>query len=886
MAASGTANKNTFWVNNSGTWVEFNHYEYFRVKKRQNQASEFEIKIYDISTAQKAYFKEQAEVLFFAGETMILKGRIQNIEYASAYEVVASGIGMEVKLLDRELIKDGDNRVQYTNQSARIIVMDTLTRQEQTELYETYAHGNLDSLNGAIGAGIRLGQTFTVGNVGDNEEFPLSFIGVVMIRAGAGWSAGTYSQPGTVHCEVYAVDGDHKPTGDILSSGQINGNALPRYGVDSLTETMIPMSSFLCQPSTEYAFVLYCDTATPADVWGLAFDASSPTYGGGAVVNSGDSGATWTVDATEDVTFRIFGGTLIMTPTGGIFDTDFGNTSMRFEHANRLNALSKTADSFDYNWWASQTSGDDYDEDYINFASNQGETASQKTFAIGSTSTKTVQQKDIMGVVNYVHALGYGDGVNQLNTSMYAASTQSSFLSADIAATNSTIGVSDASVLNTSGTARIAEEQFTYAGVTTNDLTGCVRGANSTTARPHKNLCYLEQQYTSDVPQTGSSIHTYGLMDHTLIDKSVVSLETLEVMASGYLSDRKEPIVRIKITPDEPLTDAALDIGDNVTVTDAEANISGDYRIVGMEYASNYGVLTLDIEVSNRSLEFVEQMSKAKKDAEDMQKYMQGATNLYAITETDDGDASNYVNIRFFLPEEVAAINKVLLNFKLKPIKTFQSVSSSAVDDYRYDLTGSGWEDVGGSVNITTNTAADQVLIAYAADMGNQDPPNVLMQVKVQRDINGGGYADLTNSGTSFAAAWAGGANTYTKTVTMSKTMLDTPGTGSITYKIQAIDYAGTARIGVFNLGTITALVFNNSFTEGTLTSPSVDVYVGEDGGGMTKKGTYTADQTDIDITSLVSAVGTGKWINIQFRPNKEMKIDANAYCQIFLESK
>ncbi|MHA1305575.1 MAG: hypothetical protein ACTSPI_17885, partial [Candidatus Heimdallarchaeaceae archaeon] len=261
--AGGEVNRDTFWVNNSGTWEEFNHFEYFRVKKRQNQASEFEIKIFDISTAQKAYFKEQAEVLFFVGEKMILKGRIQNIEYSSSYEVVAIGIGMEASLLDKQFIKSGDNRIQYTNESAQTIA---------------------------------------------NE------------------------------------------------------------------------------------------------------------------INNG----------------------ILTTASSGLWDTDFGNISMRFEHANRLNALAKTADAIDYYWWVSQTDSDDYQIDYINLASNQGETSSQKTFHIGSTSTKTTQQKDIQNVVNYVYGLGYGDGVNQLKTSVYAASTQSSFLGANIAATDSSILLSDA----------------------------------------------------------------------------------------------------------------------------------------------------------------------------------------------------------------------------------------------------------------------------------------------------------------------------------------------------------------------------------------------------------------------------------------------------------
>ena len=53
----------------------------------------------------------------------------------------------------------------------------------------------------------------------------------------------------------------------------------------------------------------------------------------------------------------------------------------------------------------------------------------------------------------------------------------------------------------------------------------------------------------------------------------------------------------------------------------------------------------------------------------------------------------------------------------------------------------------------------------------------------------------------------------------------------------------------------------------------------------MTLKDTYTTDQTEINVTSEVVAVGAGKWVNLQFRVNKNMRIEANAYVKIFIES-
>jgi hypothetical protein len=76
------------------------------------------------------------------------------------------------------------------------------------------------------------------------------------------------------------------------------------------------------------------------------------------------------------------------------------------------------------------------------------------------------------------------------------------------------------------------------------------------------------------------------------------------------------------------------------------------------------------------------------------------------------------------------------------------------------------------------------------------------------------------------------------------------------------------------------------AISEETLTSPSVDIYVGEDEGSMSLVGTYTTDQTEIDLTDVVKTVGAGKWIDVQFRPNKNMRIEADTIVQIFIESK
>ena len=68
---------------------------------------------------------------------------------------------------------------------------------------------------------------------------------------------------------------------------------------------------------------------------------------------------------------------------------------------------------------------------------------------------------------------------------MLAYSIQESYLDTDIDASVTTISLINASSYPRAGTIIIDSEEITYTGVTSNTLTGCIRGANGTTATSH-----------------------------------------------------------------------------------------------------------------------------------------------------------------------------------------------------------------------------------------------------------------------------------------------------------------------------------------------------------------------------------------------------------------
>ena len=682
--------------NSSGDWIEFDAYESFKIVKKQNQVSEFELVLADIEDSDKLIVKEFAEIIFLSETNLILKGRIQKVTYSTAYDCTITGFGSsEAKLLEKEVTQNSNTsatwqdskRGQWTNVSAQ-----------------------------------------TVAN-------------------------------------------------ELLSSNT---------------------------------------------------DGSSP----------------WVINPT----------------TTGLFDTDYGNVSVRFEYANRLNALAKLSEAINYEWRQYNASGD-YDTDYLEIASllpnSTKATVSQETFAITGASancSQTSKEKDITNLINYASGLGYGDGVNQLKTSCYNASAIYSTLSSDITISSTTISLSDASSFPSSGTIRIMEEQVTYSGKSSNDLTGCTRGANSTTAYSHKAGVFVEKHLAVASAESGSSIYDNGLIEGTLTYTNVIDRDTLELIISQELLQRKDPIVRINVIPNEPLeTAGAREIGELVTITDAESDISDDYRIVGMTYTDNYGVLEMEIECSNRSLTFIEQMQKQKEASDNLGKYMQGATNIDSISLVDNMEnetsptanpAPGALDLYFDIPTDAVAINLVKLSYRLQAPKTWSS-NTSAGSAHSHSLTISSSGSHGHTITINSEAASgSHALIGFASG-----------SLYSETGVVGGGV------NTSSSAS-----HTHTGQATDN----ESSHTHSVAYDLASQSYTATD---------IRIFTSNDASSTPSWTERTADL---ETAKGSALNATENTTESALDLTSYFSSTG---WKGIRIVTNGNARAYASVVSKVFIES-
>ena len=157
--------------------------------------------------------------------------------------------------------------------------------------YEYYDTGDNTGLE-YVGTNY-MAQTFTIGTTGDNTAFDVLSVYLKLYKSG---------NPGTIFCNISAVDNEQKPTGSVLSAGTYDGNSITTTSTGLWYR--INMSQYELQPSTIYAINLSCPSGSLGSntiIWRVD---NTPTYTGGTAMTF--SAGPWS-NESSDAMFRICG---------------------------------------------------------------------------------------------------------------------------------------------------------------------------------------------------------------------------------------------------------------------------------------------------------------------------------------------------------------------------------------------------------------------------------------------------------------------------------------------------------------------------------------------------------------------------------------------------
>jgi hypothetical protein len=375
----------------------------------------------------------------------------------------------------------------------------------------------------------------------------------------------------------------------------------------------------------------------------------------------------------------------LIAPIPGLYigvNENFGRVTVRNEYGSVLNFINELARSINFDWWISQ---DGNDNDIFNFRDNRGTGVSVKTYYTAyplANSVSAEYNKDKKSLANEVIVLGRGDGINQIRASTYNASATFDELDGDIDDTQTSISLDDASSFPSSGEIRISEERITYTGKSGNTLTGCVRGANGTIANYHRNTTFVEMYREVDDAEVGSSIADNGYQSNTITIRSLIPekwndinetirnttgwSQTAELAASRALKAQREVEESITIYPDEPDDLGIVFVGDTVTVVDPTVGLNKDMIVTEKRYTYDIYSAKEEIQLvcSTKQLNIMRQLKEEREKSDNINNFMQGATNIYQLNSEDNCDLLHPLYVKFYLPDETIAINKLKCNYK------------------------------------------------------------------------------------------------------------------------------------------------------------------------------------------------------------------------------
>jgi phage minor structural protein, N-terminal region len=181
------------------------------------------------------------------------------------------------------------------------------------------------------------------------------------------------------------------------------------------------------------------------------------------------------------------------------------------------------------------------------------------------------------------------------------------------------------------------------------------------------------------------TVAEWGIKTSILVDRRFEYPDSLLAYARAVLEEVKKPYVSYKVQAIDlfrwnPQIYKSFVPGEVVRVVDKEDGIAGDFPIVKVSKSD----LTGDpgrvvLEIVNKSKDVAGSITDLQNRARINEVYSQGATNLMTIPFNDNADPSYPAIFEFYIPSEMARINKVILHYRLERFRAdTRAISSTA----------------------------------------------------------------------------------------------------------------------------------------------------------------------------------------------------------------
>jgi phage minor structural protein len=390
-----------------------------------------------------------------------------------------------------------------------------------------------------------------------------------------------------------------------------------------------------------------------------------------------------------------------------------------------------------------------------------------------------------------------------------------------------------------------------------------------------------------------ASIAKYGLQKYVWVDKRFEDANSLKANGQALLKKwaNPAPAYRIAAADVSSITQAdihKLKCGRIVRVKDSDLG-TFDLRIMSEKKPDIKGTPgNVDLEVGSLTEDIATVQADLERKMQINEAYSQGATNIDSYNYADNCDATHPAVIRFYIPEELVRINKMLLSYETSAFRAYSKATKGGGATTATSSSGGGTTATSSSGGgVSTSTASGGGTSTSSASGGNHNhvmfnpinevpgsTPKAQFRAKAQNGTNvnvnlEAGFADIYTYGAS-------GDHTHTVTVPAHTHSFSVPNHShevtvpNHSHNLTLPDHTHEILYGIFEGETPTAVTVK---VDGNVI-PSLGV-----------------NENDIDIIPYLSKDSEGKinrgtWHEVTITPNKMGRITANIATQLFLQSR
>jgi len=904
------------------------------IERRLNEVDTFAFEAFIEDSTDRALINEGNDVKIIENNnTLLFKGRLTEVEYQSSFRAKCEGDGMVTKLLNRKTGRDtytntaGDDIVKNVVDSNVISYGDIETAPQVSVRfdhdnwaravagianatgYDWYIdHGGVDYETDFLNFVQDAGDTGVLTRINVEEDFE---DGTVNGFTGGGdvtlTATGTNPITGTYSLSVQH-DSDTAPFGNASYS---------HSSIDSEYVASFKFKGFADNDADDPVHQIE-GYGSAGSIWDISYreDASE------IELDFADGSETLSVTAGEvyDITVRVQPGeTLKYT----VNNQTRSGSPVNNGQPDGLAVYAYTGGPFD----GTVTATTVFDDLTIDTPE-----ADKKTFEIGGNAQMVDRDKDDGFVANDITLLGRGDGINQLEARVFAATThytdttevvgenldpipsvEGPFFKVEdttqLGDTNDTLKVRVGSeVMRVQVDTDIAKENLEVIDRALNDYEG-----NSTEQIKHAEgirvwLVENETQgigpftpETQDTAEDGSSVEVRGVKQERSTDKTLVDITTLEKTADLELKNRFEDVFRVQINPTEPRVTEYLDLGDTVRVQDLTAmNVDNTFDIVGIDIrraSSQEGTI---LHLANRPRRLTERLSDIERDRNTLNAHMQGATNIDSQNFNDNADNTHPLSADLRIPNDAVAVNKTELTFKREPFRGYvQQITESSAETGEYINSVYNIVEAGQS-DSTPGVFADAAPSPTGADAGAIITATISNQDSSSHNYNYDIINDTTSTTLSTGSVSISSGNT--STINYNATSSEVSSGDQIKLEITG-DNLITPSSGITSSYTSLVISSKSDHNHGTAADygifepnnePDVDVDVIVDGTTVTTVNDVSVgdEAGPIRIEDDLSDPVSGAYHDIELKPvqtggseNGRARLNATIYSKVFIES-